>query len=309
MSNLEQIFNEVKKIDWLKATVSFYIVKRKLKKREGRYTIFNVNLHEFLETKISKTVTDIIKKSNMALEYEFTTSDLDNNLLGIPTKDTDLKKLVDEIIKDEGIQLVNSYKLLQNSWIYIARLDIEGNTLYSIRKISDGWNTKKKISIDNAIFQNSMLMKIDAEEVFRIDNKVDFFSFKDFIFIADKKNFETALNFRTGMEKNKEEIIEEFRIAKLFVNVDEISNLVGDNIPRLRKLSQVKKSNYYSNPDFLRQLRNANETENWGLVFEDGQLTINEGNIDTILTILNNSRLKSPINEESFDVDVKRKLD
>ena len=55
----------------------------------------------------------------------------------------------------------------------------------------------------NAIFKNNMLVDLEQGELFRIDTKIDFFSFDGVLFVADKKNFETALNFREGMERNR----------------------------------------------------------------------------------------------------------
>jgi hypothetical protein len=43
-----------------------------------------------------------------------------------------------------------------------------------------------------------MLCDINQKKIFRIDKKIDFFSYGNSIFIADKKQFETALNFREG---------------------------------------------------------------------------------------------------------------
>lgn len=200
--------------------------------------------------------------------------------------------------------------MLIGSWIYIARLEKDGQILYSVRRVSEGWTTKKVSQFINMIFDNNMLVDIEQKEIFRIDGKVDFFSFDGVIFIADKKNFETALNFREGMERNRDEIVEQVKQIKLFVNANKISNLVGNNIKRLRKLSQVKKSGYYKKQDFLQSLKQVNKDENWGIQYsDDGKLIVTEENIETVLTILNNSRLKSPINQESFDVDVKHKFD
>jgi len=38
---------------------------------------------------------------------------------------------------------------------------------------------------------------------------------------------------------------------------------------------------------------------------DDGKLIVTEDDIETVLTVLNNSRLKSPVNQVSFNVDVK----
>lgn len=154
-----------------------------------------------------------------------------------------------------------------------------------------------------------MLMDLEQKEIFRIDGKVDFFSFNGCIFIANKKNFETALNFREGMERNRDEIVNDFKDLKIFADADEISRLVGDNVKRLRKLSQVKKAGYYKEIGFMKNLKRVNEEENWGIQYsEDGKLLVTENDIDTVLKVLNNDRLTSKINQENFDVDVKYSL-
>ena len=310
MEDLQKRFKEVKDINWNEAIVSFYVVKRRLSNRKAKYELLQVNVDESLRKKLRKVANDKVCKSNNALEYDFNTSDLDDNVLGIATGETDLEELIDGITAEETPKTADSYELLLGSWIYIARLEIEEKILYSVRRVSDGWSTKKVFQLINMIFDNNTLVDLEQKEIFRIDGKVDFFSFNGVIFIADKKNFETALNFREGMERNRDEIVEEFKEAKLFVDADEISRLVGNNIKRLRKLSQVKKAGYYNEQNFLQSLKKVNETEKWGIKYsEDGKLIVTEDDIETVLTVLNNSRLKSLINSESFDVDVKHKFE
>ena len=310
MENLQENFNNVKNVNWNESVVSFYVVKRRLINREAKYEILQVNVHENLRKKLRKVVNDKVQKSNQSLEYDFNTNDLDDNVLGIATEETDLKDLIDSITAEETPEIVDSYTSLIGSWIYIARLEKDEQILYSVRQVSEGWTTKKVSQLINMVFDNNMLVDIEQKEIFRIDGKIDFFSFNGVIFIADKKNFETALNFREGMEKNRDVIVEEFKKTNLFVDANEISSLVGNNIKRLRKLSQVKKARYYKEQNFLQNLMQVNKDENWGIQYsEDGKLIITEEKIETVLTVLNNSRLKSPINQESFDVDVKHKIE
>jgi len=309
MDDINSKFNQLKDINWNKATVSFYVVKRRLVRRKANYAVFQVNVDETLRRKIRKVAYDSIKPLNQALEYDFNTSDLDNNVLGISTNETDLQQILDEITSEESPSFADSYTSLIGACVYIARLEVGDNILYSIRRVSEGWTTKKVSQFINMIFDNNMLVDLEQEEIFRIDNYVDFFSFNNIIFIRNKKNFEMALNFREGMEKNRDDIVEEFKKTELFVDANEISKLVGNNIKRLRKLSQVKKAGYYKEQNFLQSLKQVNDDENWGIQYsKDGKLIVTEEDIETVLTVLNNSRLKSLINQESFDVDVKHKL-
>jgi len=242
-------------------------------------------------------------------QYDFNTADLDDNVLGISTDETDMKQIIDTIIGETPIKFADSYEVIIDSWIYIARLEVDEKILYSVRRVSEGWSTKKVTQFINMIFRNNMLIDLEQKDIFRIDGKVDFFSFNGIIFIADKKNFEAALNFREGMEKNRDEIVNEFKNIQIFVDADEITKLVGNNMKRLRKLSQIKKSGYYKEVDFLENLKRVNKDESWGIQYSNNdKIIVTENNIDTVLKVLNNDRLTSKINNENFDVDVKRKL-
>ena len=246
----------------------------------------------------------------MAIEYDFNTVDLDDNLLGLPTTDTDLHAILQTLQGDEDPPTVDQYEALLGSWLYIARLDIKDQPpLFSARRVSEGWTTKKVMQLINMVFQNNMLVDLGEQEIFRIDGKVDFFTYDGIIFIADKKNFETALNFREGMERNRDEIVKEFSSLGLFENADAVSDLVGNNLRHLRRLSQVKKAGYYKDPNFLANLRKVSEEDGWGIQYSpDGKLLVTEDDIETGLRVLNNDRLTSKINAENFDVDVKHKL-
>ena len=309
MNELKNKLNTVKTIDWDSASVSFYVVKRKLIQRIAKYDIFHVNVDKPLRRKLRGITSGIIKKSNVAIEYDFNTADLDDDLLGLPTTDTDLHAILQTLQGDEEPQTVDQYNALLGSWLYIARLDVKDQPpLFSARRVSEGWTTKKVMQLINMVFQNNMLVDIGKQEIFRIDDKVDFFTYDGIIFIADKKNFETALNFREGMERNRDEIVKEFSSLGLFENATAVSDLVGNNLRHLRRLSQVKKAGYYKDPNFLASLRKVSEEDGWGIQYSPGgKLLVTEDDIETVLRVLNNDRLTSKINAENFDVDVKHK--
>ncbi|MBO1256702.1 DUF4868 domain-containing protein [Alteromonas sp. 5E99-2] len=310
MENLEQLLVEIKKDEWANATVSLFVAKRQLRNKQAKYTVYQVNADDSLQLKLRNIANQRISKANNAAEYDFNTADLDSNMLGIESSETDFQKILESITADPAPNFITEYKDLVDTWVYIARFDVQGNEpLFSVRKVNEAWSTKKVNQLVSAFFHDNMLVDLKQEHVFRIDGKVDFFAHQGVIFIADKKNFESALNFRAGMENNRDLIVEEFKETELFVDADEIKNLVGNSLPRLRKLSQVKKSGYYKDVNFLTKLRQVSNQEGWGIKYsEDGKLIVDEDDIDTVLRVLNNDRLKSMINDENFDVDVKHKL-
>lgn len=144
MDELKNTLNTIKTIDWDSASVSFFVVKRKLIQRSAKYDIFHVNVDEPLRKKLRGITSGKIKKSNVAIEYDFNTTDLDNNLLGLPTTDTDLHAILQTLQGDEDPPTVDQYEALLGSWLYIARLDIKDQPpLFSARRVSEGWTTKK----------------------------------------------------------------------------------------------------------------------------------------------------------------------
>ncbi|MBN4079625.1 DUF4868 domain-containing protein [bacterium AH-315-C08] len=310
MEELKKLFKKLKKHDWGKSVVSFYVVKRRLIERKAKYEVMQVNIAQNLQKKLREIANKKIAGANDVLEYDFNTTDLDDNVLGIPNSETDFEEILKVINAEEEPHFAKSYEDLLKTNLYISRLDIKGEQpLYAIRYVAGGWNAKKVTQFIDLIYKDNTLVDLDFKEIFRIDSKVDFLSFDGTIFIADKKIFETALNFRVGMESNRDEIVEEFKKLKLFDNPQSISELVGDNMRRLRRLSQVKKSGYYKNENFLENLKKINKKEGWGIQYsKDGKLIVTEDDIETVLRVLNNDRLTSQINKENFDVDVKHKI-
>jgi hypothetical protein len=279
--------------------------------RQAKYDILQVNAHENLRRKIRGMTSSKIQSANTTHEYDFNTADQDNNLLEIPTSDTDFQEIIATLTSaEESLPFADDIEQLIGAWLYISRFDIDGNPpLFAARRISESWKATKVFQWMNVIFQDSMLVDIEQEQILQIDGKVDFFAFDGITFIADKRNFETALNFRDGMEKNRDEVVQEFHDLAIFEDATTISGFVGNNLKLLRRLCQVKKSGYYRDPVFLDALKTINEQHGWGLEYnDDGKLVVSEAHIETILWVLNNARLTSLINSETFDAPVKHKV-
>lgn len=126
---------------------------------------------------------------------------------------------------------------------------------------------------------------LDQQEIFTIDMQVDFFSYEGTTFIANKKEFESTLNFRAGMEKNRDVVLQEFVDLNIFSDASLLKEHIGANLNYLRKVSSIQKSGYYKDAQFLQELVKVNEQKGWGLVIENGAIVINEASIDLVLTL------------------------
>ncbi|MEO6543413.1 MAG: Kiwa anti-phage protein KwaB-like domain-containing protein, partial [Nitrospiraceae bacterium] len=194
------------------------------------------------------------------------------------------------------------------SWAYVIEIRQDHKAVYGFRKINSLTQAKKVHSLSSYIFRGQLLVDVDEEKIFTIDPHIDFFVYEGTVFITSKKGFESALNFRKGMEDNRDIVLEDFKIAGFFTDVEPIRKMVGSNLHLLRKMSAIQKSGYYKDKAFIESLIKINAAEDWGLLIKDGKIVINDENVELVLTLLNNSRLKSPINHEVFDAQVKKKV-
>jgi hypothetical protein len=287
-----------------------WLVKRKLTAGQASYSVLRVDIDDKLQTKLKTKITNKIQdKRYRCEEYSFVSADQDDCVLTIDIAETDFKMVQDEMAKGLDNPKVTTYDELLNSWGYVVELKGNNGTIYGFRKINSITRAKKVRSMTSLLFKDQFLIDLDEAMVFTIDMKVDFFAYNGTIFISNKKEFENALNFRKGMESNRDAVLTEFATLGIFNDVPMIARVVGINLNMLRKVSTIQKSGYYRNELFMRNLIKLNATEKWGLVVKNNQIVVTEENVGLILTLLNNSRLKSPINQEVFDATVKKKVE
>jgi hypothetical protein len=306
VKNKMQILRNTDFKDWV---ATFWLVKRKLVAQHAKYNLLKVDTDAKLEAKLKKAVTSKISSKNYQLgEYNFLTADQDESLLTINSSDTDVALIQTEIDKGTANKKVEKYEDLLDSWTMVIKLEHQGKAIYAYRKINKLTNSTKLSHVSYIQFKDKELKDLDDKQIFTIDTQIDFFSFDGTTFIANKKEFENALNFRAGMEKNRDTVLQEFVDLKIFNDTSLLKARIGSNLNYLRKISTIQKSGYYKDKNYLSALIKVNAEKSWGLVVENGLIVINDETIDLVLTLLNNGRLESPINHETFDAQVKVKV-
>jgi hypothetical protein len=109
------------------------------------------------------------------------------------------------------------------------------------------------------------------------------------------------MNFREGMKSNATEVLAELEKLDFLSDVQIIREYVGDNLNHLRKLSSIKKYKYYEKPDYLSKMMSVITEEGWELKTDNGKIIVEVDSVELLLKLLNNDRLRSPINNELFD--------
>lgn len=299
----------LRQTDFKTWTTTLWLVKRRLIDKGALYSVLRVDTDQKLQTKLKKSITDKVQGKHYRLEeYSFLTSDQDDHVYTMETAENDFHKILQEIEKGLQNKKAEKFEDLLNSWAYVVKIENGGQSVYGFRKISTLTQAKKVTRIASLLFHNDLLMDLEDKQIFSIATDLDFFSHDGTTFITNKKDFESALNFRKGMEDNRDVVLNEFALLNIFSDIDTIRRTVGSNLHLLRKVSAIQKAGYYKNKNFIQELIRINELKNWALVIENGCILITEQNVDLVLTLLNNNRLESPINHEVFDASVKKKV-
>lgn len=293
-------------------TTTLWIVKRRLAHQEASYTVLRADLDKKLEKKLKGGIARRIQDKKFVLEeYEFLSSDQDNKIFTIDSAETDFQKIQDEIDKGIDNGKVEKFEDFENSWAYVVKLTLGGNSVYALRKISKYTKAAKLASggaLSHLLFKNKQLSDLDDAEILTFDTGVDFFSYDGTTFITNKREFESALNFRKGMEKNRDAVLAEMKSLKIFSDIEPIRECVGANLHLLRKISSIQKAKYYKDKDFMAKLIAENKARGWGLKIKNGVIVVDENSVELLLKFLNNERVESQINHEVFDAVVKKKV-
>jgi hypothetical protein len=158
------------------------------------------------------------------------------------------------------------------------------------------------------LFNENRFEDLEQDNVFSISGTIDLLYFNEVLFILSKKEFEHGLNFREGMISGANEMYAEVQQLNLFVNMDVLTERVGNNQRYLRKIATIRNLGHYRNPQFLLRMQQISQAKGWNIQFDQGQIVFTDETLDDILTILQNKRLHSEMTDEDFDVESAKPL-
>ncbi|MGL1891121.1 MAG: DUF4868 domain-containing protein [Spirochaetaceae bacterium] len=193
---MDQVLDNLKEVNWHDAKLTFFIVKRTLRDKKAKYSIKELKLERDLHFKLKGITTNKIYYIKSITDLKKENNEEPNNALVIENSETDFDEILQTINSTPKPELAITPDELLGSWFYVARLIFDDQELYSVRKVSAAWNTKKVRQFANTVLTDNMLVDLDEKEVFKLDGDIDFISFKKQIFITNKHNFKSALNYR-----------------------------------------------------------------------------------------------------------------
>jgi hypothetical protein len=303
-----KVLAKLKRTDFSAANTTLWLIKKRLRHSQAEYRVARVRSAESLNEKLRETVIRVIAGANELRDYEPQTADLDDAWLVHDIDGTDFGRIAEQIALGVDAEVVHSEDELTNTTGYVVLLEAGDEELFGYQKTPDNWNLKKVRGFYHAVFKREQMVDLDEDAVFRISRSFDFFAFGDKLFILNKKNFESGLNFRAGMEATRDRLYADLGSANLFSDLEPLKRRCGSNMTYLRKLTKIERNGYYRDPQFIENLLKVSRKEGWGIQITDRKIVLTDETVETVLTVLNNDRLTSPINSEKFDVTIKKKI-
>jgi hypothetical protein len=300
--NAQEKFAIIQNLNFEKSTPVFWLVKRKIVKRQANYGLLRVDIDSKLQNRFKDYLQkQLLNKPFVLNPYNFISSDADDSLYTIDGETTDFAQIEGKIRDGFNNHKATEQSQLLDSWAYLIEFVLAGSSFFAWRKVSGITQPKRVISRKALFFQNQCLVDVDDRPVFLIDSYFDFFAFNGLILIANKREFEISMNFRVGMKNHADTVLKELESLGYFTDIEPIRDYVGDNLNHLRRLSAIKYAGYYKQQGYLDRLMQVSQQEGWNLKIEHGKIVVEANSVELLLKLLNNDRLRSPINHELFD--------
>jgi hypothetical protein len=305
-------FRNLKQLNLQNAEVSLAVVKEYKRNRVSQYVVNYVQINPRLETRLRNIIIGKIEAANTFETYTYDCPEPEEDeVRAINSNETDFFRIFEQLqtLNPEENIIEDIDELVKaKAYLIILRND-EGIQTVGFKTLPENWKMKRDRGLIPLLYRENRFEDLKEENVFSISSFVDLIYFDEALFILSRKNFESGLNFRDGMIARANELYQEVQVANLFVNMEILTNRVGNNQRYLRKMATIKNLGYYQDANYLLRLRAISEQRNWGIQFQDGQIVITEEHLDAILTLLQNKRLHSELTDETFDVDSAKRLE
>ncbi len=236
----------------------------------------------------------------------------DNRFFYVEKAATDFSEM-EELLTTGRIEYVSEQSELNDFNAYIIQLTFgePEQSIFAFKYISGAWSVQKTSGkfFGFSTVINELIVTIDNEPRFQITPYIDFIQYKEDVFIADIKQFEIAMNYHEILKEKKSEAITALcsSAAMSATARDTLTKVIGNDKHLMRQLASAHEKGYYANDIWLTKLKTAADAAgNWKIQFDnEGQIIVqdNKEYVKELLTLLQNKRVKTVVDNVIFDVD------
>jgi len=299
----EAAFRRLKDFDFARARVSLRVFRKR--SSTGNALVFSA-----VWVDISKNLADELKAIAIATRDSFTEAGgyglleqpNESELLVLRSEGTSFAGLELATAGREEANRAKDLKSLSNAAGYVVKIKAGPSTLSCYRKATSDWKAKKSHSLLNLVFVEQQL-DIAEDPVFRIARSFDFFGIDEYLLVADKRAFESVLNYKTTYENSFTELRGEQPFIDLFSDLTPLQEYVGTNAMHLRRMAVVRDKGYYKDQKYIARLKTVNGQRGWGIQFDgNGRIMPTAETARVIMQVLLNHRLYSELSLTTYDV-------
>lgn len=304
---------QIKESDRQSAPVTLWLAYRypspKADPNDGKVPVLyhrvrRLDIDTKLSTKLRKIVNKAIDRAKRLEEYTFEGAVEEESALYEEVTATEFEAVL-KLIREAGDDDVVQKELhLNRAYAYIIELQpAAAAPIYAFRKLSRTWKARELHGLINALLRDKVLVTIEEENVFRFEQRIDFFSSGKYVFVIEKTNFESALHFRAGMERKRDSLLENLEGTNLYSGLDNLQNLSTSHVRWLKKLAGAFGHGKCADPQWIEKMLKCCEEHGWDITKVDGKVLITANNCERILRLMNYDLLESPVDEILFNVD------
>lgn len=298
--------DDLKALDVDAAELTLWVVKKSTRGGEPRLTGRYVDTERSLDAELKSAMRNEINRITEVQEYGLLTENNESSALSSSTAETHAGLIVEGTAEEVPQNKADALKKVQNSAFYVIKL-VSGDTVVrGVRKTDPSWRVRKVVNAITVCFSDEQL-GIDTTPTLYISHQIDFLIADDIVFVLNKANFESIVNYKKAHKEDFQRLLQEPEFAGAFAQTEALEAYVGENKIQLRRASAIRHRGHYKDPDFMRNLREQHDIYRLNIDFDaKGKIVATPETCRDIFQALLDHRLTSGFSENVYDVaDVK----
>lgn len=298
---MQQMFSSLRAFDFAQSLIHLWVFKRST--TALKFSAFFVQTDRNLNALLLAVVQREIARITEFADYTYLAETNENSCLASPVAGSDFEFLKTAIDRPEPDCRVRSIKDLTNADGYVVKFTHNGQTVYAVKRSAGTWKAAYLKAHINMVFRNGELSAAE-DNGFSIEKTFDFYAFNTVLFIASKRNFESAMAHRIAYAQAFVALRGTPGFSALFTTLQPLIDYVGTNATQLRRMATVEQRAVFTQPGFLEALQAVNARRQWGLNFhpQTNQLIPCDQTVKTIMQVLLDHRLLSEVTQKIYDV-------
>lgn len=301
--NYPELLKEIQSLDYESAEIQLFFVKTRPVGEGLSATLLSVESTKKLEKRFREIVRRRLEQANVLEKYEPETSDLDGGLLDASGSESNWA-VIGEKLANQKVKPSRSAEELKGTDLLLARFRFSDDSALVVGRRLPTRLSPSRLKLEGLIWTQGEVELLDDEsKVLNLTLKVDFLAWKDHVLVADKVEFEKAMNIRTGMIRKSGELVQMLDKSGMFEGTDQLKKAIGHNMTLLRRASKAHSSGNLEDAAFLTALIElVGKNTEWKIEMVDGKIVITKDNAESVLSLLNDARAETLIKKQITDI-------